>query len=196
MTTSRVSARRYARALLDVALEKQAAETVRDELSEAVALLASHRELRSILAHPAVGAERKKKIISSLWSERSKSDLVPRLIALLAERDRIELLADIQALYLELWNAHRGVVAAEATTAQPLAANEKTRLAEALGRAMGKEVELTTHVSPELLGGVLVTMAGRTYDGTVLGRLRTLRHHLAEEGSVGRPASQETISEG
>jgi F-type H+-transporting ATPase subunit delta len=193
---SRVSARRYARALLDVALEQEAAETVRGELKEAVTLLSSHRELRSILAHPAVSAERKKKIVSSLWAGRSKSDLVPRLVSLLAERDRIELLPDIEELYLELWNAQRGVVAAHATTAHPLAEPEKAELAEALGRAMGKEVELTTHVEPDLLGGVLVNMAGRTYDGTVLGRLKSLRHHLAQEGNIARPAGPETVSEG
>jgi F-type H+-transporting ATPase subunit delta len=193
---SRTSARRYARALLDVAVEKQAVETVRDELQEAVALLSSHRELRSILAHPAVSAERKKKIIASLWAGRSSSDLVPRLVSLLAERDRIELLPDIEDLYLELWNAQRGVLAAQATTAQPLAEDEKAGLAEALGRAVGKRVELTTRLEPALLGGVLVRMAGRTYDGTVLGRLKSLRHHLAEEGNVARLEGRGTVSEG
>ena len=193
---SRASARRYARALLDVALEQQAAEVVRGELTQAVALLSSHRELRSILAHPAVGAERKKKIVSSLWSGRAQSELVPRLVSLLAERDRIELLPEIEQLYTELWNAQRGVVAAEAESAQPLAAAEQAGLAAALGRAMGKRVELTTRVTPHLLGGVLVKMAGSTYDGTVLGRLRSLRQQLSEDGSVARLTGQETVSEG
>lgn len=188
------AARRYARALLDVALEKGSPEVVAGELKEAVMLLDSHRELRGILAHPALGAERKRAIVSEVWRGRTESEIVPRLISLLAERDRMEMLGDVLGFFAELWNAHRGVVAAEATTAQALDTHERNALTQALGRAVGKEVDLAMRVDPEVLGGVLVRMGGRTYDGTVKGRLRALRAHLAEGGGARRTAAPGTMS--
>jgi F-type H+-transporting ATPase subunit delta len=154
-----------------------------------VSLLESHAELHTILTHPAVSAERKGRIASEVWVDRTGTELVPRLMALLAERDRVELLPGIEEIYSELWNAQRGVVSAEAATAQHLSPQETQSLAQALGRAVGKEVELVTRVEPELLGGVLVKMQGRTYDGTVRGRLRSLRRHLGQEAGVPRVAA-------
>jgi F-type H+-transporting ATPase subunit delta len=58
-------------------------------------------------------------------------------------------------------------------------------VAEALRKATGKDVELQTRTDPALLGGILVKMAGRTYDGTVRGRLRALRQRLV--GQAGNP---------
>ena len=48
-------------------------------------------------------------------------------------------------------------------------------LAAALGGVPGKQVELREHVDPSLLGGLVVRMEGRVYDGSVRGRLRALR---------------------
>ena len=52
------TARRYARALLDVALEKKLAEPLRAELEAVVGLVAGHRDLAGLLQNPAVSAER------------------------------------------------------------------------------------------------------------------------------------------
>ena len=65
-------------------------------------------------------------------------------------------------------------------------ANLSTRaVAEALRKATGQEVELQARADPALVGGLLVKMAGRTYDGTVRGRLRALRQRLV--GPAGNP---------
>ena len=172
---SQAAARRYARALLDVALEKGAADEVRRALEGAVALLEGNRELLAVLAHPAVAAERKKKIAAALWKEKG---LVARLLELLAERDRILLVPALAETYVSLLNAHRHVVAALAVSAAPFEEEQRGALTDAIGRATGMGVELETRVEPEVLGGVRVSMAGRVYDGTVRARLRALRERL------------------
>jgi F-type H+-transporting ATPase subunit delta len=178
------AARRYARALLDVALPQGDAETLRRELREAAALLASQKDLQSALEHPALPAEAKRKVVEAVWGRRG-SPVLGRLMALLAERGRIALLPAIEQSYGGLWNAHRGVVAAEAVSAVPLDENQTRAVAEALRRATGKDVELQSRADPALVGGLLVKMAGRTYDGTVRGRLRALRQRLV--GPAGNP---------
>jgi F-type H+-transporting ATPase subunit delta len=172
-------ARRYARALLDVALAKGVAEPLRAELQEMARLIAAHEDLASLLANPAVSAERKKKLVSAVASRAKASDLLARLLTLLGERDRVDLLPMVAAAYARMWNAHRGVVAAEAVSAMPLDDTQTRDVARALGEVSGREVDLSARVDPRLLGGVLVKMEGRTYDGSVRARLHALRRTLA-----------------
>ena len=179
------SARRYARALLDVALTRGEAEAVRRDLGEAVATIHSHPELQSVLVHPALGAERKRKIVSAIWSSGRASALTVRLLGLLVDRDRIALLPSIDKAYAALWNEHRGVVSAEAVSAAPLGPEQEKALAEAVRRATGREVELAKSVDPGLRGGMLLRMMGRTYDGSVRGRLRALRARLVQGAERG-----------
>ena len=173
------TARRYARALLDVALEKGEAEALRAELQAMVALIAAHEDLAGLLANPAVSVERKKKLVSAVASRAKASDLLTRLLTMMGERDRLDLLPMVAAAYAKLWNAHRGVVAAEAVSATPLDETQTHAVSRALGAATGREVDLSARVDPRLLGGMLVNMEGRTYDGSVRARLLALRRTLA-----------------
>jgi F-type H+-transporting ATPase subunit delta len=180
----RGAARRYARALVDVALQQGDPEALRRELREAAALLAAQPELRSALFHPVLSAESKKKLVEAVWGRRS-SKVMARLMALLAERGRVGLLPAIEESFGALWNAHRGAVSAEAVSAGPLDEAQKRALVETLRQATGKEVELQSTTDPALLGGLVVKMAGRTYDGSVRGRLKSLRERLV--GQSGNP---------
>jgi F-type H+-transporting ATPase subunit delta len=175
---SRAVARRYAHALVDVARPSRAAEELRRELQAAAALLDEHRELAGVLGHPAIPLDAKKRVAAGVWPKGKASELFRRLVELLVERDRIALLPAIEEAFTELWNAERGVMAAEALSARELEPPERTALARALGAATGLEVELRARVDPSLLGGLLVRMGGRTYDGTVRAQLRALRRAL------------------
>jgi len=173
------TARRYARALLDVALEKKQAEPLREELDAVVGMVGGHRDLAALLANPAVSAERKRKLAEAVARQAKLSDLATRLLTLLGERDRLAELPAIAAAYARLLNAHRGVVAAEAVSAAPLDEAQAQAVARALGGVTGGEVDLTTRVDPALVGGMLVKMQGRTYDGSVRARLLSLRRRLS-----------------
>jgi len=171
-------ARRYARAALDVAQAK-GDTTLRTELDELAAVLASSPELRNVLSHPALPAEKKTAVIGALWGGRRPSDLLLRLVSLLAQRERIELLPLIARQYARLWNAQRGIVEAEAVSAAALEETEARGVTAAVASALGKQVELRRRVDPGLMGGLLLRVEGRVYDGSVRAQLRALRERLA-----------------
>jgi F-type H+-transporting ATPase subunit delta len=177
---STLAARRYAQALLDVALEKGEPAKLREELDAAVGLLEEHAELRRILAHPAVDPERKKKIVAAVFG-RGASELLLRLLELLVARGRIALLPAIREAYVSRWNAHRKVVAAEVVAARPLADTERSALVQAIQQTTGLGVELQAREDPALIGGLLLRMGGRTFDGSARAQLRALRQRLAQD---------------
>jgi F-type H+-transporting ATPase subunit delta len=170
------AARRYARALFELALAQNAGEEVRRGLREVVRVLAGSSELRTVLEHPAVAPEKKRAVVAGVW--KGEHELVRRLAVLLAQRERLDLAGELERVYSQLWNAHRGAVEAEALTVQPLSEGQVRSLSDSLGRLTGREVELVSTVAPEILGGVVVRLEGKVYDGSVRGKLRALRERL------------------
>jgi F-type H+-transporting ATPase subunit delta len=173
------AARRYARALLDVATGEADARALALELESARALLAGQKDLRQLFANRALSAERKKKMVAAVWSEARASLLMRRLLELLAERDRLTLLGAIAENYRLMLLAQENVAAAEVVSAVALDAEQQHAVAKAVETALGRKVEIRATVDADLLGGVLVKIGGRHYDGSVRGRLRALRANLA-----------------
>jgi len=97
------SARRYARTLLELALAEGAAEPVREALRGAARLLTEQPELRRVLEHPAVSAEKKRAVVERIWVDAPP--LLRRLLLLLAARERLNVLPDVERLYTREWNA-------------------------------------------------------------------------------------------
>lgn len=175
---SPAAARRYARALLDLASQAGDPAALREELREAAALLASQPRLAELLASPALATEAKKRLLAAVFAGGGASRLLVRLLELLAERRRLELLPAIVHAYGALWNAQRGVASAEAVSTLPLDEAERRALVAALEKTTGLGIELETREDPSLLGGLLVRVAGRSYDGSVRARLQALRARL------------------
>jgi F-type H+-transporting ATPase subunit delta len=173
---SLTAARRYARALLDVAQPGDPA-AVREDLRGLRALLEQNAELAEALAHPALPVARKRGLLQAAFAQKVQAPVL-RLLELLVERGRVDLLGAIESAYTALWNAQRGVAAAEVVSAAPLDDKEQRALQAALERASGLRVEITTREDPALLGGLLVRLGGRSYDGSVRGRLAALRARL------------------
>jgi F-type H+-transporting ATPase subunit delta len=174
-------ARRYARALLEVAGAAPSADPepparVRAALSEARSLLESRPDLMRALTHPTVAVDARKQVASAVWARAP--EVVKRLLHLLIDRDRVRLLPAIADAYADAWNEARGVVAAKATAAVELDPAERKALVDALQKATGKGVELETRLDPAVLGGLRVTLGGRTFDGTVKAQLEALRRRL------------------
>jgi F-type H+-transporting ATPase subunit delta len=151
----RAVARRYARALLDVASSQSAgtAQQLQSELADFASQVAANAELRRVLLNPALPVD--------------------------ARRDRVEILETRAEEYAQALNARQGRISAEAVTAVSLDAAQKDALAAALCTSIGKTVELQARVDEAVLGGVLVKVGGRTYDGTLRARLASLRARLA-----------------
>ena len=68
---------------------------------------------------------------------------------------------------------------ARVVTAAPLSKEEKTRLLAKLSSVAGKRVEASFETDEALLGGVLVEMDGRTYDGSLRFRLQDVKDEIS-----------------
>ncbi len=174
-------ARRYARALLEVARAPGGGtpRELQGELDGFAELLETSAELRQAVLNPALPAEPRRRVLAALAGRVGASPLLHRLLELLVANDRLALLPAIAEAYTDALDALEGRLRGEAVTAVPLPEPQQAALATALCGAVNRTVELDNRVDPGVLGGVLVRLGGRTFDGTVRTRLRALRERLA-----------------
>jgi len=176
----RASAARYAKALLDVAIAESNPEQAEQELGWFAALGTQHPDLDRVLMNPVVPAARKRALVAELAQRASLSAPVAKLLALMAERDRLALLPDLLAVYQERLREYRQEVRAEVTTAEPLSPERAEALRQRLASMTGRAVTMTTVVDPSLIGGVVTRIGSTVYDGSVARQLQSIRQGLSD----------------
>jgi len=179
--TTRTAANRYARALLDVGLKEKADLSKIDaELSEFSALIRQHSTLERVLLNPAVPMPRKLAVVTELAARARVQTIVAKLLALLAERDRLIVLPDLVEAYRDRLQDHLQIVRAEVTTAAPLSTERAKQIERSLATATGRTVTLSTRVDPSIIGGVVARVGSTVYDGSITNHLQRMKQRLEE----------------
>lgn len=174
-------ARRYARALLDIAAESALLDKVSDQLSDFVKVLSESKDLNDVLANPAYDRAQRFAIVDHLAQSMQLSLPVANLLRLLVERNRMNSLPDIQRLYADLADARSGRVRGRVTSAVPLTDDVVKKLETSLEKMTQRDVVLETKVDPTLIGGVSAQVGNTVIDGSVKYQLEVMRRELRGE---------------
>ena len=179
--TNKTAAIRYARALLDVAVKEQAdLELIENELSQFADLFTQYPLLEKVLLNPAVPVPRKRAAVADILAQATFTPIVTKLIALLADRDRLVLVPDLLAAYRDRLLDHRGVVRAEVTTATALDAGRTAAIQNGLAALTGRTVLLATKIDPSIIGGLVARIGSTVYDASVTRQLEKMKARLVE----------------
>ena len=176
--SNHASAMRYAKALFDVALKEANPEQVDKDLAGVAELFAQHAELRRSLTHPAVPVSAKRAGLEALTPRLTSEAPLAKLLLMLADRDRFELLPDLAAAYRERLMDHLNVVRAELVTTDALSDDRAAQLEQRLSQATGRTVTMTRRVDPGILGGVVARIGSTVYDGSIATHLARMRERL------------------
>lgn len=166
----------YAEALLAAAKDADALANVRADLGEFVAAVEESEELRNFLRNPQVEPGGKRRALESLLE--GGDERVRNFARLLAEKNRIAEVADIQREFERLVAAEERVLELELTTALELSDEEAQKIVGEIEKAAGRKVEARRAVDPSLIGGLVVQAGSIRLDASVRGRLNQLREEL------------------
>lgn len=170
--------RRYAKALFSLAKQQRELEAVGNGLRDFAASWAESAELRNVFENPSVRAETRREILQELGSAMGLPALALNSLRLLADRGRLRFIAEIVEAYSELAEQASGRVRADVYTASALPEAYFTELEATLRRVTGREVTLSRHTDPSLIGGVVTRIGDQVFDGSIKHRLSELKDEL------------------
>lgn len=165
----------YAEALFAVARAEGTLGEVEDELFRFSQVLKGSDELREALTDPRIPASRRQQIVEDLLGGKA-SDTTVALVSMVVGTGRARDLPDIIAKLVEMSAAEAQKEVAEVRSAVPLNDDQRKRLAEALNKATGKQVEVKVIVDPSVMGGIVAQVGDTVIDGSVRSRLEQLKN--------------------
>lgn len=173
-----IVAKRYANALYQVANEKGFVDQVGADLQLISETLTKTPEFVTLLQSPKVSLEQKKELITSAFAQ--VQSITKNFLYVIVDGHREEILADVSKEFTKLADDAKGLVEVVVTSAAPLDDAERANVTATFTKILGKQIRIQEKVDTNLLGGMVVQVGDRLYDGSVKNKLERFQLALKE----------------
>ena len=170
--------RRYAKALVEIAVEEKAVEAYGDELATVKEVLAREELLRQLLDSPTLALEKKEAMLADLCKILELSEGMVKFLGLLLSKGRLCFLGQIEDNYRRQADDLSGIISAKITSASELDDVQQQAIATSLEKQTGKQIALTVEIDADLIGGLQAEIGGRLFDGSVKTQLKRIEESL------------------
>jgi F-type H+-transporting ATPase subunit delta len=177
-TTAQQVGEVYARALLGVGQAQGRAAELLEELQAFDDCLQQLPKMGQALSAPRVNEADKERMLRKALEGKVSADFLNFLLVLV-RRGRFSALSAIRQAAGKLYDEVTGQVRATVTTASPISETAQGKLAERLGKLLGKQVRVETKLDESIIGGVVVRVGDTVYDASVANQLTQVRAKTA-----------------
>lgn len=187
----------YAKALLGATEKTGTTDSVLAELESVVDdVLRRLPKFEAAMTSPRVSLASKERMLESAFAGKMSGQLL-NFLKVLARRGRFECLRAVRLAARRLVNELRSRVEVQLTSAEPLDDATRGLVIAKLRSALRLDVDLRTHVDPELIGGIVIRVGDTVYDGSVANQLQRLRQQLVARASqlLGGEADRFTLAQ-
>jgi F-type H+-transporting ATPase subunit delta len=179
--TGNIVARRYAKALFTVAqaqADKAAIAQYGADLANLAGVLESAPELTRIFRNPIFGVEEKRGVIVKVLDKIAPCAMVRNFCLLLADKNRLAVLPEINASYSMLLDSAQGVLRGKLVTAVRLADNIQKNVVDKLQKESGRKVVLDYEVDQDIIGGLMLKIGDKVLDASIRAQLQILKENI------------------
>lgn len=171
-------AERYGLALYELADEAKSLDDVAGDLESLKALIAESADLDKLLRSPLIDSDEKARAMNTILEQGGANPLTRRFVGVVAENNRLFVLAEMITAYLAELSRRRGEITAEVTSARPLNDEQLQALSESLRAKLGGKITVEPHVDPSLIGGLVVRVGSRMIDASLKTKLQRLQYAM------------------
>ncbi len=169
----------YGKSLYDLAASESLSDEIMKQLELVQGLFRENEDYIRLLQEPSIAKKERLALLDQAFGEALHPYLL-NFLKILTEKGILREYYSCAENYRRLYCKDQGIADAKVTSAATLEPEQLRLLQEKLESISGKKVLLQQKIDPSVLGGLLVEMDGRQYDGTVKGRLSDLRRKLTE----------------
>jgi len=172
---------RYAGALFDLAREAKAVDSVKADLEQFDALVASSPDLTRLVRSPVFGADEQLKALSAILDKAGIKGLAANFLRVITTNRRLFALREMIRGYRALVARHKGEVSAQITVAEKLSDTNLDALKSALKSVTGgKDIDLDIKIDPAIIGGLIVKVGSRMVDSSLRTKLNSIKFAMKE----------------
>lgn len=166
---------RYAKSLLDLAVEKNLLEAVYADMRMVQSVCHSNPDFVALLKSPIIHSDKKEKIIESVIAGRV-NQLTTLFIQLLLRKTRESNLPEITSAFIDQYNKLKGIHRVKVTTAVPISEDVKQVFVNKVKAVTNvQHIELEAVVKDKLIGGFTLEMDGNLVDASILRDLNDVK---------------------
>ena len=175
MSDSR-AALRYAKAILDLAVENKVTDALEKDMQNIVATIAGSEELREILVSPVIKGAAKKEALLAIFNDSHK--VTEGAISMLVDNKRVAMLNEVATKYLILNEKLKGKDVAYVTTAVPLNADLEEKILAKVVEMTGNQVSIENKIDESIIGGFVLRVGDLQYDASIAKKLSSLKREF------------------
>lgn len=168
---------RYAKAILDIASSKNAANEVSNDMFLISSTIKENVELDTFIQNPTIKVEVKENALLEVFA--NTNGVTKSLFHLLFENKRFEILGAVASEYTKLFAEMNGVEVAKVTTAIPMDADLEAKVKAKIATFSDKKVTIENTVDASIIGGFILRIGDKQYNASVANRLQVLKRELS-----------------
>ena len=168
----------YARALFEVASERDSLDEVREQLGAFADAVHENRDLAVFFFSPYFSVLEKKDGLQRTVLDANPA--IDNFLQALIERHRMPAIFRIRSQFDALWDEERKLLPVQVTSAIELDAETVQSLGERIGKEIDRTVEVSSNVDPDILGGIVLRVGNVILDASIRNRLEQLRKQVAQ----------------
>jgi F-type H+-transporting ATPase subunit delta len=173
-------ARRYAKALLEAAIESNQIQAVENDVESLSTAVKGSKEFVNFLKSPIIKCGRKRTILAALFKSNI-SPMTNSFLQLLLDKGRESALPEILDQFSILRDEGLGIMTAKVVVAEKLTAGQTDSIRKRLTSLTNKEIKINMTTDAAIIGGVVARIGDTVYDGSIAHQLDQLRQRMAAE---------------
>ena len=166
-------ANRYAKSIIDVAVEQNQLQAVYNDMKLVNAVCKSNADFVAVLRSPIIKADKKGKILAAIINPQV-GNITAGFITLLINKGREANLPEIAQACIEQYNTIKGIRKVKITTAVAINDDTKNAIVASIKASSNQQLEIETIVNEDLIGGYLLETGGNLVDASILRDLKDI----------------------
>ncbi len=167
---------RYAKALLELAIENNKVDAILGDMNYLLSANAETKDFQQLLKSPIIKADKKIAIFAVIFDQFET--VTKSFIELITNNGREAMLTDIAESFNTQVKQYKGIVPVTIVSATPLTAETKKMILAKVQANVQGTLEVTESIDASLIGGFVVKMEDKRIDASVASQLNNLKQRL------------------
>lgn len=175
---------RYAKSVFDLASEKGVTKQVYADMEVMFETCKGSKDLQNFLSSPIIASDKKQKALHAIFNSSFTSELLPLLMDIIIRKGREMYLFEIAQAFIEIYDKKNAIERGEIVSAEPMDAQTIAEIKRLIESKTGKSFKFEERVDTALIGGFILRVGDKLFDGSVATSLRRLKHEFDDNAFV------------